>query len=106
MSVSHITLVKHAPSSFLGTSLSDILRDNGITELVVTGMMSHMCVDTTVRACMDYGVKATLLADACATKSLTFDGATIPAKTVHAAFMASLNGTFARVIPTSELGEL
>ncbi len=99
-------VVKHAPSSFLGTSLSNILRENGIVELVIVGMMSHMCVDTTVRACMDHGIKVTLLADACATKSLTFDGTTIPAETVHATFMASLNGTFARVIPTTELGEL
>jgi nicotinamidase-related amidase len=99
-------VVKHAPSSFLNTNLLQLLQDNGITDLTVCGMMSHMCVDTTVRACMDYGLKVTLLADACATKDLVYNGETIPAETVHKTFMASLNGIFARVVDTDTyLGE-
>ncbi len=95
-------LIKHAPNSFLGTNLLDILKDNNIGELVICGMMSHMCIDTTTRACMDYGIKVTLLEDACATKNLAFNGKTIPAQTVHDVFMASLNGMFANVIRTDE----
>ncbi len=60
--------------------------------------MSHMCVDTTVRACMDYKIKVTLLEDACTTKDLVFENKTILATTVHKTFMASLNGMFANVI--------
>ena len=95
-------VIKHAPNSFLGTNLLSILKENDITELVICGMMSHMCVDTTTRACMDYNIKATLLEDACATKNLSFNGKTIPAETVQNTFMASLNGMFAKVIKTSE----
>ncbi len=95
-------VTKHAPSCFLNTNLTDIVRDNGITEFVICGMMSHMCIDTTTRACMDHGLKATLPEDACTTKDLTFSGRIIPARTVHAAHMASLNGTFANVIKTGE----
>lgn len=99
-------VVKHAPNSFLNTELSQILQDNGIADLVVCGMMSHMCVDTTVRAGMDYGIKVTLLADACATKDLVYNGETIPAETVHKTYMASLNGMFAQVVDTDTyLGE-
>lgn len=96
-------VTKHAPNSFLNTKLAEILSKNEITELVVCGMMSHMCVDTTVRACMDYGIKVTLLGDACATKNLVFQGRTIPAEVVHETFMASLNGMFATVIKTMNL---
>lgn len=94
-------VVKHAPNSFLGTNLANILAENGIQQVVVCGMMSHMCVDSTVRACMDYGIKVTLLDDACATKSLSFDGTYIPAEIVHASFMAALSGMFATVIKTA-----
>jgi nicotinamidase-related amidase len=96
-------VMKHAPSSFLNTKLFDILQANGITNLVVCGMMSHMCVDTTVRACMDYGLKVTLPEDACATKDLAFNGKIIPAETVHQTFMASLNGMFAQVVETKDV---
>ena len=97
-----VLIIKHAPNSFLNTDLADVLRENGISELIICGMMSHMCIDTTTRACMDYGIKATLLEDACATRNLMFHEKIISAETVHDVFMASLNGMFANVIKTSE----
>jgi hypothetical protein len=39
-----------------------------------------------------------LIEDACATKDLLWRGETIPAATVHKAFMASLMGIFAEII--------
>ena len=98
-------VVKHAPNSFLGTNLLDILKENAITEVVICGMMSHMCIDTTVRACMDYGIKVVLLEDACATKNLMFRDRVIEAEVVQNVFMASLNGMFAKVIKTSEINK-
>lgn len=98
-----VLIVKHDPNSFLRTNLADILRENEITGVVICGMMSHMCIDTTVRACYDYGLDVILLDDACATLDLTWNGKTIPAETVHNTFMASLDGVFARVIKTGEL---
>ena len=95
-------VVKHEPSSFFGTNLLDILRKEGITDLVVCGMMSQMCIDTTVRACKDHRLKVTLLEDACTTKDLAFQGKVIPAKTIHISFMAAMNGMFANVITTEE----
>ncbi len=72
-------VVKHVPNSFLNTNLSEILKGNAVSEVIVCGMMSHMCVDTTVRACMDYGLKATLLEDACATKDIVYRDTRVPA---------------------------
>jgi len=96
-------VVKHYPNSFYKTNLAEILEKEEINELVICGMMSHMCIDTTTRACKDFGIKVTLLSDACATKDLIFNEKTIPADTVHNVFMASLNGMFANVIETKKL---
>ena len=90
--------VKRYPNSFLKTGLHDYLQANGIEKLIVCGMMTHMCVDTTVRAAMDYGYQVSLAADACATKDLCRNGQVIPAEVVQNVFIASLQGTFCEVI--------
>jgi nicotinamidase-related amidase len=96
---------KHLPNAFYKTGLSEELLRRDITELVLCGMMSHMCVDSSVRAAYDFGFSVTLLEDACAEKALTWNGKTIPAETVHQTIMASLDGLFARVIRTDQFFE-
>ena len=94
--------VKHYPNSFYETDLHKIIEDNDITNLVVCGMMTHMCIDTTVRAARDYGLCIFLLDDACATKNLLYNGEVITATIVHKTFMSALNGMFADVIKTAD----
>src|ERR1051325_10758669 len=94
---------KNFPNSFRATSLERALKESGASELVVAGMMTHMCVDASVRAAADLGYKVTLLADACATRKQAFGGETIPARQVHGAFLAALNGFYAKVINANEL---
>jgi len=95
-------IYKEYPSSFLGTDLEEYLKEKNIDKLVVVGMMSHMCVDTTVRACQDHGFEVTVIEDACTTQSLKFRGEKIPATIVHKTFMASLDGMFAKVMSLEE----
>lgn len=95
-------LVKHAPNSFYQTGLSERLMEMGIHHLVICGLMSHMCIDTTVRAARDFGFTVTLIHDACTTMDLTWNSQVIPAQTVHNVFMAALSGSFAKVISTDE----
>jgi nicotinamidase-related amidase len=95
---------KYFPNSFRDTPLLDHLRDLGITKLVVAGMMTHMCIDTTVRAAFDLGFQCLLAGDACATRDLARPGVTVPAAQVQAAFLAALDGTFAKVLAAAELG--
>jgi nicotinamidase-related amidase len=94
---------KNFPNSFRGTELERALKDAGIKELVMAGMMTHMCVDASVRHAADLGYKVTLLGDACATRAQSFGGETVPARQVHTAFLAALNGFYAKVVPTHEL---
>ena len=93
---------KELPSSFLDTDLQEYLQELGVTHLVIAGMMSHMCVDTTVRECQNYGYEVTLISDACTTKSLKFQGKEIAADIVHAVYMASLDDVFAEVMETEK----
>ena len=98
-----VVVEKNFPNSFRNTPLKEVLEKQGVTNLVVAGMMTHMCVDATVRQAADLGYKVTLLGDACATRAQTYAGEKVPAKQVHAAFLAALNGFYAKVIPTHEL---
>ncbi|MEN6439123.1 MAG: cysteine hydrolase family protein [Syntrophobacter sp.] len=94
---------KNYPNSFRQTPLGEILEQKGISELVIAGMMTHMCVDATTRAAFDYGYQCTLVHDACATRQLVFAGVTVSAENVHAAFLAALNGLYARILSAGEI---
>lgn len=96
-------IVKHMANSFYNTDLLDIINEKGISELIICGMMTHMCIDTTVRAASDHGIPVTLLKDACATCDLVFEGTALSAKQVSDVYFASLNNVFAKIISTSEL---
>lgn len=88
---------KHYPSAFRETSLLQHLRAEGVDELVIAGMMTHMCVDTTVRAACDLEFACILAHDACATLDLSFAGKTVAAQDVQCVYMASLGGVFAQI---------
>ena len=91
-------IIKRYPNSFLETELDAYLKSLQVDTLIVCGMMTHMCVDTTVRAAMDYGYQVCLVTDACATMDLELNGETIPAEMVQKAFIAALDGAFATII--------
>ena len=100
---SETLLVKHYPNSFRGTPLLERLRAKNIDRLVIAGMMTHMCIDTTTRAAADLGFECVLAHDACATRDLAFNGTKVPAREVQGAFVAALNGAFAKVLGTKEI---
>ncbi|CAM4469110.1 cysteine hydrolase family protein [Corallococcus exiguus] len=95
-------VLKHFPNSFRETDLQERLRTLEVKHLVVVGMMTLMCVDATVRAAADLGYTVTVLGDACAARSLEFQGQSVPAPQVHAAFLAALGMGYARVLPTAD----
>lgn len=95
--------VKHFPDSFQETGLEHALREKEIDTLVICGMMSHMCIDTSVRAAKRLMFSVLLAEDACTTRALNWRSTEIPATTVHQTTMASLDGSFAQVLPTEEI---
>jgi len=94
---------KNFPNAFRATKLDTELRSRGVTELVIAGMMTHMCIDTSVRAAFDLGFKVELAFDACATRNLRFGETELSAAQVHGSFIAALNGTFATARGTAQI---
>lgn len=90
-------IIKHRPDSFQDTDLKEKLDLKNIDALIICGMMTHMCIDTTVRRANNYGYSVTLIEDACATRDLQWEGNTITASQVQHSYMAALHGTFANV---------
>lgn len=95
-------ILKHFPNSFRETSLLQELQNLQIEQVVVCGMMTHMCIDATVRAAFDFGFTCTVVHDACATKDLIFKNVSIPAVYIHNTILASLNDVYAEVISGAE----
>ena len=89
---------KHYPNSFRETDLLDLLKKWKIERVIITGMMTHMCVDATARAAADLGFQVMVAEDACATRGLTYGETTIPADHVHMAFLAALK-SYGQVMP-------
>ncbi len=98
-----IVLRKHYPNSFRGTELEMVLKEKDINRLIVAGMMTHICVDTTVRAAFDLGFDCTLIHDACATRDLVWNDQTVSAQQVQSAYMAALGSVFSKVLNTAEM---
>lgn len=88
---------KHYPNSFRDTGLLEHLQSHNISELVICGMMTHMCVDATTRAAKDYGFDCTVIGDACATKDLTALDSQVSAAGAQTAFLAGLSYFYATV---------
>lgn len=93
---------KYYPNSFRETGLLEYLKENDVTEVVITGMMTHMCVDATTRAAFDFGYKCTVIGDTCASRDLEINGITVKAEDVHNAFLAALAFFYAEIKSTEE----
>jgi nicotinamidase-related amidase len=95
-------LPKHFPNSFRETPLHEHLKTLGISKLVICGMMTHMCVDSTVRAAKDIGYDCQVIGDACATCDLTLLDKRVDAERVQQSFLAAMAYYYASVVKASE----
>jgi nicotinamidase-related amidase len=95
-------IVKHYPNSFRKTNLLEYLKSKAITDLVICGMQTHMCVDSTTRAAKDLGFNCVVIGDACATKDLEINGVKVKAVDVQTAFLSALNYFYSTVMTTEQ----
>ena len=95
-------ITKNYPNSFRETDLLDYLKSNNITDLVICGMMTHMCVDATTRAAKDFGFTCVIIGDACTTRDLEIQGKSVLADEVQKSFLAALNYFYSTVKNTQE----
>jgi nicotinamidase-related amidase len=89
-------------NGFKDTNLLKYLRAHDVKQLVICGMMTHMCVEAATRAAHDFGFNCILIGDACATRDLKYRNTVIKAEDVHLSTLSSLKGYYAKVMNTEE----
>jgi nicotinamidase-related amidase len=104
----HTRFTKTLPSSFVGTELDRFLKGKGIDTLILAGLMTHMCLDSTARDAVSLGYKAIVVGDACATRDLPErgSGSVLPHAEIHRASLTALADRFADVLSSTEVERL
>jgi nicotinamidase-related amidase len=86
-------IVKRFCSAFQETGLAALLAARKITEIVVCGMQTEYCIDTTCRSAFERGLKVTLVSDA----HTTFDSQSLTAAAIIRHHNTILGGGFVTV---------
>lgn len=94
LSGDEVIFEKNRPNAFMQTDLAARLRARGCTGVVITGMKTQYCVDSTCRAARDCGFDAVLIADG----HTCSDTPTLEAQVIVAHHNATLAGPFCRVV--------
>jgi len=98
---------KTVNSSFHGTpDLHAWLQEEGIEQVVICGITTNHCCETTARVAGNLGYDTRFVIDAAHTFDRpALDGSIIPATTVSRMTAANLHGEFATIVTTRALAE-
>lgn len=86
-------MAKNTYDAFINTNLEALLMDAGVTRVVVCGVMTDCCCDTTARSAFNRGWETWLVRDACGSAS----------KAQHEAGLRAYGFAFGDVINTKEV---
>jgi nicotinamidase-related amidase len=93
-----LTVTKSRHSALVGTGLDVWLTQQGIQEVIISGIRTEQCCETTARHASDLGWKVTYVLDATHTFDMQqLDGSPLPASDIKARTAAVLHGRFAQV---------
>lgn len=90
---SGIVLKKTQYDAFYETALEDILRKKGVTQVVICGVMAHLCCETTARSAFVRGFEVFFTIDGTATQNEKF----------HLATLLNLSHGFATTVLAKEI---
>jgi nicotinamidase-related amidase len=110
-------LTKTAHNAFTTTRLQQLLTRHGVTELIVCGIRTEQCCETTARVASDLGYQVTFVTEATATQpiphrdapadqtvaELLADPRTLPASAVIERTEYALAGRFATIATVAEV---
>ena len=100
-----LVIGKSVNSAFYGTpSLEEWLKERGIDTVVITGIQTNHCAETTARMAGNLGYRMLFAIDATHTFDLeALDGGTISAEDLARATAANLRAEFGEVVTTEQL---
>lgn len=90
---------KRHSSAFHDTDFDSRLTEASINRLIVLGIQTEMCVDSTCRAAVSLGYKVTLVSDA----HTTFDSPVLPAEKIIAHHNRTLADGFVNLVCASDV---
>lgn len=91
-------IIKFNADSFLNTELCSLLRQDGADTVVICGVQTEYCVDTTVKSAFSHGYHVILAKDCHG----TFESELLPAETIIDHHNLIL-GQFADIVPSAEI---
>jgi len=94
--LAEIEIEKSQYDGFLNTELDEILQSNAVTDVIITGVMTHLCCETTARSAFMYGYHVWFPIDGSATYTLDH----------HIGTVRNLSHGFANVILLEELEQM
>jgi len=98
-----IVITKHRYSAFVGTDLEMVLRGLGIENVVIAGVLTNACCESTARDAMYKGFRVFFLSDLTATFDIpAYDGGSIPADTVQRVVCSTIASWFGEVLTANE----
>ncbi|WP_097946405.1 isochorismatase family protein [Streptomyces sp. ms115] len=93
-------VVKQAPNAFHGTDLGEHVPEG--QDVIIAGWMTHMCVTFTAEGAFLRGNRPTVVADACATRSLPVLGSELDAAQVHGGALATIGDLYGVVVASQK----
>ncbi len=93
--VSEDVIDKNRYNAFHGTDLDQRLKSAGIEDIILSGVMTNCCVETTARSAFDHDYGVFIVTDACATT----------ADELHIATLKNLAYGFAYIVDTKKMLE-
>ena len=91
-------VVKTAPNAFVGTDLGERVEAAGNKQVIVMGLMTHMCVTFTAEGAFLRGNQPTVVADACATRPIRRGVGNVSAEVLHEGALATIADLYAVVV--------
>ncbi len=95
-------ITKTHPNSFHATNLDEAIKETRpVGNILFAGLMTHMCLSSTVRAALDLGYTSTIVASTTTTRNLKdSSGNVVNAESIKTAELAALQDRFAKVYST------
>ncbi|MFE8702770.1 cysteine hydrolase family protein [Cytobacillus sp. FJAT-54145] len=99
-----LVIEKSVNSAFIGTNLEEILINMNCPNVIICGLTTNHCVETTTRMAGNFGFNPVLVSDAAATfDRVGPDGKKYRAEDIHQMTLVNLNEEFAEIVDTETL---